>query len=244
MPIPHYLAMTAAEITENFSETPRTAWMACHFSPYGTGLSNLPRWLPPESLLILNDRTPIHDHDPVLVAAQLGDCAARLQCTGVLLDFQRPDDPQTRELTRYLCQALPCPVAVSEPYADGQSDAVFLPPPPEDEALTAYLAPWCGREIWLEMALDGQEIILTEAGAQVCPLPLWEHPAGGFREERLHCHYRSALSENSATFTLWRTTEDLDALLVEAEQLGVTAAVGLYQQLRHWKTPSRWEGAE
>ena len=32
-------------------------------------------------------------------------------------------------------------------------------------------------------------------------------------------------------FTLFRTPEDLDALLTEGEALGVTRAVGLYQEL-------------
>ena len=74
MPIAHYLAMTAAEMAGNSVLPDRMAWMACHFSPSGVGLSNLPHWLPPGSLLILDDSTPIHDHDPQRVASELSAC--------------------------------------------------------------------------------------------------------------------------------------------------------------------------
>ncbi|MGM9584953.1 MAG: hypothetical protein ACI3V1_05350 [Faecousia sp.] len=241
MAIPIYLAMTGAEMRDN--AVPNAAWMACHFSPYGTGLSNFPRRLPPGALLMLNDRTPIHDHDPVLIAAQVEDCVQRLACAGVVLDFQRPGEAQTEELTRYLCQVLPCPIAVSAMYAGAAPErAVLLPPIPLDEPAQTALASWQGRELWLEAALDGLEIILTEDGAQERPLPPWEHPGSGFREERLHCHYCAELTDRSAIFTLWRTTDDLEALLEGAGRLGITAAVGLYQQLWHWNTPSRREG--
>lgn len=233
MPIPHYLAMTGAEMAGKSIFPQQTAWMACHFSPYGSGLSNLPRWLPPNSLLILNDRTPICGHDPVLIAAQLGECIAQMQCAGLLLDFQRPVEPQMSELTAYLCRALTCPVAVSEPYADAGDCAVFLPPIPADEAMASRLSPWSGREIWLDTAMDGLEIVLTEQGAASAPLPVWEHPDGGFAEARLHCHYRISLDETHAVFALWRTAEDVACQLEEAEALGVTAAVGLYQEFSH-----------
>ena len=76
------------------------------------------------------------------------------------------------------------------------------------------------------------EISLTESGAARTPLPRWEQPeAEGFRDSRLSCHYRCELRENAAVFTLWRSPEDLKALLDQAENLGVAAAVGLYQEL-------------
>ena len=102
------LAMTAAEM-RNISEIPpRIAWMACHFSPYGLGLSNLPKGLPPGSLLILDDCTPPGRHDPELVAEQLTQCAETLECGGILLDFQRPGQEETRALAKHLASALPC----------------------------------------------------------------------------------------------------------------------------------------
>lgn len=54
---------------------------------------------------------------------------------------------------------------------------------------------------------------------------------GGHRDEKLHCHYQIHTDADSARFTLFHTPEDLDALLTEGEALGVTRAVGLYQEL-------------
>lgn len=230
MAIAHYLAMTGAEMAAASTLPQHTAWMACHFSPYGSGLSNLPQWLPPASVLILNDRTPIHDHDPVLIAAQLEACVQQFSCIGLLLDFQRPGEAQTPEVVQHLCQSLPCPVAVSEPYANGETPIVFLPPPPPDTPLSVSLSPWNGQEIWLDTTLEGLELTLTEEGAASTPVSPWDCPAEGFPEPRLHCHYQTKLEENCARFTLWRTPEDLDSLLAEAETLGVAAAVGLYQE--------------
>jgi len=64
MPLTTYLAMTAAEMhyAETLPEHP--VWMACHFSSYATGLSNCPTFLPAGSLLMINDRIPIWNHDP------------------------------------------------------------------------------------------------------------------------------------------------------------------------------------
>lgn len=233
MEIPQYLAITGSEMAGIPYPPQNTAWMACHFSPYGTGLTNLPRQLPANSLLIVNDRTPIHDHDPVLIAAQLSDCVQQLGCMGVLLDFQQASIPQTAELTGYLSRALPCPVAVSEAYAYCASCAVFLSSPPPDTPLEKHLAPWRNHEIWLEMSLDAEEITLTEQGAQRRSLPAWECRESGFSHPRLHCHYQIVTGQESARFLLWRTETDLSALLEEAQAGGVALAVGLYQEFRH-----------
>lgn len=244
MAIRRYFAMTAAEICGNDHLPPEIAWMACHFSPYGTGLSNLPKALPAGSLLILNDRTPIHGHDAARIAQQLEERMEALNCRGLLLDLQRPGEPETAALVKHLTEALPCPVAVSDLYGDGLSCPVFLPPAPPDVPLEAWLAPWQGREIWLEMALDGAVLILTEEGAATAPLSPSEHPEGGHREETLHCHYCIELSEADVKFPLWRTEEDLEELLEEAEGLGVTTAVGLYQELQNFASPKAFPFGE
>lgn len=230
MPIPRYLAMSAAEMA-GCSALPRhMAWMACHFSSSGNGLSNLPRWLPADSLLILDDSIPMQGHDPQRIAEELGACMQHLQCVGLLLDFQRAGEDQTKGLAEYLCKALPFPIIVSDTYAEGLEGGVFVSPTPPDEALASRLSPWKGREIWLDTTTEGLEILLTEHGAKFTSLPSWGCPAGGFEEKHLHCHYRVSLAENSAVFTLWRTAADVEAQLSEAEALGVTATVGLYQE--------------
>lgn len=231
MAIAPFLAMTAAEMQNSSQLPPKIAWMACHFSPYGLGLSNLPKELPPGSVLMVDDITPPHGHDPGLIAEQLTQHAERLECSGVLLDFQRKDSPETAALAKQLVKAIPCPVVVSAAYADGLNCPVFLSPVPPSVPLEEYLLPWKGREIWLELGLDGELLTLTEEGCEALSLPCPDLEAEGFSDDKLHCHYTIETREKSAGFTLWRTVEDLVQLLAEAKTLGVSGAVGLYQEL-------------
>jgi hypothetical protein len=60
-----------AEIQNSPHLPERIAWMACHFSAYGKGISNMPTSLPPGAALILNDRMPPFGHDPATVAKEL-----------------------------------------------------------------------------------------------------------------------------------------------------------------------------
>ena len=231
MAIRPFLAMTATEIRGTETLPSKTAWMACHFSPYSTGLSNLPKALPPGSMVILDDITPIHGHDAETIAAQLRPRLDALKCSAVLLDFQRPGYEGARLLAERLSEALPCPVSVSALYGQALDCPVFLSPVPPDVSLADYLTPWQGREIWLELAQGGEIITLTPTGANTSPLPPAAQLTGGHRDEKLHCHYQIHTDADSARFTLFRTLEDLDALLAEGEALGVTRAVGLYQEL-------------
>ena len=231
MAINGYLAMTAAEIEHSTPLPPNVAWMACHFSPYTRGLSNRPKELPPGAMLILNDITPIHGHEANLVASQLLELVESLGSIGVLLDFQRAGYPDAADLAKVLVGALPCPVAVSEVYAENLDCPVFLPPVPLHQPLKEYLAPWQDREVWLEWSTEGEILTLTEHGCTVTPLPYPDFTTPGFAEETLHCHYTMETNEKSARFTLWRTKEDWNALMEDAEKLGVLAVVGLYQEL-------------
>lgn len=231
MGIPLYLAMTAAELTATASLPERIGWMACHFSAYGSGLSNLPPSLPPDSLLIVNDRTPIFGHDPLLICETLVQILERDGCNGVLLDFQRPEEAQTQALVNILTQQLPCPTAVSEAYAKKGSSPVFLPPPALHQPLQEYLAPWEGREIWLEAATACEQYTVTVQGCGITR----EFPVSAdtlpFQCAQLHCRYRLDLHEDAACFILQRGKEELRELLQEAETLGVTNAIGLFQEL-------------
>ena len=228
MALPLYLAQTPPEMAGN-PIPDKPAYMACHFSPGGRGLSNVPKVLPPGVMLILDDSSPMDGHDPELVSKQLSDFIVKYHCEALLLDFQRRDVPLQRELAQLLSETLPCPVGVSEIYARELSCPVFLPPVPPDKPVSEYLHPWQGREIWLEAALDGIALTLTESGCTA--ESLWEFPGDGRTDERLHCHYTTKIAPDSAIFQLWRTRTDLDALLIEAESLGVTKAIGLWQEL-------------
>jgi hypothetical protein len=228
MVLPLYLAQTSLEMAGN-SLPEHPAYMACHFSSGSPGLSNLPVSLPAGTMLILDDSTPMADHDPELIGKQLANAILRHNCKSLLLDFQRKDISGQQELAKLLADSLPCPVGVSEIYAERLSCPVFLPPVPPDKPLRDYLAPWQGREIWLEAALEGITLTLTEAGCSI--EALYDFPEDGLRDDQLSCHYTVETTADSAIFRLWRTRQDLDALLATAETQGVAKAIGLWQEL-------------
>ena len=229
MVLPLYLALTAAEISRISPLPELCAYMACHFSPYTEGISNIPDALPFGAVLILNDRIPCDHHSPDLVAGQLAAAVERLGCESVLLDFERPPEVESCAIVRAILQALPCPVAVTESFAQDLSCPVFLAPAPLHMPLAAHLAPWQGREIWLEAALEGITLTLTEAGCSVDALH--DFPEDGLAEDPLHCHYTVGTTAESAIFRLWRTRADLENLLKEAEARNITKAIGLWQEL-------------
>ena len=233
MAIRPFLAMTGAEMRNSPQIPEGICWMACHFSPYGLGLSNLPPALPPGSLLMVDDITPIRGHRADIIAIQLEQAVDRLGCAGVLLDFQRPDCEAAAGLVAWLVSALPCPVAVSDLYARELACPVFLSAPPCHVPLKEHAAPWKDREIWLELSTGAELLTVDQHGCQTealsCP-----PDGGGFEDNAHHCHYLTEVREDAAAFTLWRTHKDLAALLIAAENSGITTAVGLYQELKHF----------
>ena len=206
--------------------------MACHYSPYALGLSNIPTQLPKNAMLILNDRTPPLGHDPERIVCQLQELSDTLHYKYILLDFQRQDSPENITVVKALASGLSCPVGVSELYVHDLDCPVFLPPVPPHIPLALHLAPWRGREIWLEAALGGEVITVTDKGSTFSPLPSAELPASAREDPALHCHYHIRTYDDRIDFTLWRTKEDLTTLLSQAEELGVTLAVGLWQELQ------------
>ena len=231
MAIQQFLAMTGAEIEKRSPLPPHIAWMACHFSPYATGLSNIPKNLPAGSMVIVNDRTPVYHHDPVLIAEQLSKMEENICCSSILLDFQRQNVPETVEIVRAIIEQVSCPVGVTEHYAKDFDCAVFLPPVPPHLPPEAYLRPWQKREIWLELALDGTRIAVTESGCKFDPLDFLKPAEDCHHDPELHCHYHTTVSDEQISFHLYRRSEDLLSLLSAAEALGVEKAVGLYQEL-------------
>ena len=226
MGIPVYLAMTAAELRSSGKIPTHVAWLSCLFSPYGRGISNIPKKLPPNSLLILSDRTPICGHDPNLIFETLAGALTSLSCSGLLLDFERPDIEEAAQVARVLT-TLPFPVAVTARYAADLDCPVFVPAPLPNAPPSECLSLWEGREIWLELTNQSQIIAVTEQGATTShghanvPLP--------HRDSALFCHYRIDLSESSATFTLQRTQKDWEEFLASA-RVQITRAIALHQE--------------
>jgi hypothetical protein len=231
MGCPEYLAMTAAEFLSLETLPPHVAWMACHFSSYGLGLSNLPQDLPEGSMVIVNDRIPIHGHDPAVIVRQLQTLWEDLRPGCFLLDFQRQDVPETAAVAQAVTQTLPCPVGITEPYAQGLDCPVFLSPVPMLTPLEEYLKPWQGREVWLEVARSAETVTVTADGAKIAPALLDALESPVFADKKLHCRYHTSVAEDRAVFSLQRDTEQIPELLEAAKALGVTQAVGLYQQL-------------
>ena len=226
-----YLAMTAREIHLCPKLPEKIAWMACHFSPYGTGLTGIPEKLPQGSLLIVNDRIPIRNHDSEQIIHQLRSLTASVQPYGVLLDFQNPPNTESLYLSKAVAQALSFPVAATVPYAKEIGCGVLLPPLPLCLPLAQYLSPWKGVPVWLEVATQAQQLNISEAGSVVTPCQVMPMPNPYFQEASYHCAYHWELKQDSAVFTIQRDLTHISKLLQEAESLGVTCGVGLYQEL-------------
>ncbi len=227
MPLPIYLAMTAAEFQKNSPQLPNPAWMACHFSAYGTGISNFPTILPEGAMLILNDRMPVCGHDPTLIAKQLRELVDKHKCSRVLLDLQRAEEQATEAIVNAILAVLDCPVAVSQCYAADLPCPVFMPPVPLLQSPEDYLRGCQGREIWLELACQRATYAVTEKGC-VCH-DIFASESFPYTDESLCCRYAIALGENNVDFHIAKDTDMLIAALEKLPQ--VTCLVGLYQEL-------------
>lgn len=230
MVLPLYLAMNPSEFrSQRLPE--KWGWMACHFSPWGPGISNIPEALPPGGMLILNDRLPCQGHSADLAAAQILEAVSRLDCESILLDFQRPDSEETALVASAIVRQASVPVAVSELYAQPLSCPVFLSPAPLHIPLADHLGPWKGREIWLEAALEQETVAVTKEGISVSSCFPAEGLTDGFYDESLHCCYHTRIFPEAVEFMLFDTMDSLPKKLELAHALGVTRAVGLYQEL-------------
>ena len=220
-----FLAMTEQEMV---SAPPNpTAYMACHFSAGGTGISNKPRVLPADSILLLDDSMPVQGHDPKTVVRQLNDLVSAFSVRAVLLDFQREPTAEAKEMAAAVLRECSC-AAVTPAYALA-GYPVFLPPPPVNKPLSVYLKPWETNRVFLELAPGGLEITITESGSRA--VPVFSPSPLPLSDNRLHCHYGVTVFPGKAVFTLSRSRKDLADLAREATELGVCGCVGLYQEL-------------
>lgn len=226
MILPIYLAMTRLQMEKFSTGTEKRAFMSCHFSTSGYGLSNLPGNLPENTMLILDDSTPVNDHDKNLIT----DTILKFAPECVLLDFQRKPNPEARNMVKELLQALPCPVGVSAEHAEGLTCPVFLPPVPPWIPLQEHLSPWSGRDIWLELSTDAVLAEITQDGTQFHYAENAPEGPPVFHSDTLHCHYCGSEKEDRVEYYLWRTADDCRQLTENAAQYGVKAAVGVYQQ--------------
>lgn len=226
MGIPQYLAMTASEIAGCVRLPEHLAWMNCRFGP--EGLLGLPEALPPGSLLILDDQVPMEALPGPEATEALAEILARFSCRGLVLDFQRPGIDAQLALAAKLPGYLPCPVAAPPEYA-AEGCALFLPPVPAEVTIEDYLSPWAGREIWLDTTPAERTLHLTPAGCAVSDAAIPEETEG-FYDEALCCVYRIQAANDGFLFRLSRNRRCTQALLERGAKLGVTLAVGLWQE--------------
>ena len=222
-----YLAATQREIEEFLPK--KAAYLSCHFSSSGKGLSNLPQRLPEGSLLLVDDSMPVYGHESASVAKQLCDLVARFSLKAILLDFQREWSAEAQEMAQVILGAVPCPVAVTEGYARVLGCAVFLSAVPADVAIEKYLSPWLKQGVFLELAPCGLAIEVTKDGCKKAPS--WAQKQLSLYDKKLFCHYDVQVLSDKTLFTLTRTSADLAVLAEEALRLGAIGAVGLYQEL-------------
>ncbi len=231
MAIPMYLAQTPWEFAQNSHKNVNLAWMSCRFSHSHTGLSHIPQQLPENTLLILDDMTPPQNHDADLIRSTLSEIVEKFRCIGILLDFQRPDHPESLQIIKKLL-TIPCSVIVSDIYAKNLDTPVFLPPIPPFITPEDYCKPWQNREIYLEIGIQTQTLTLTEHGCQTSDCSYEAHRELPYFHPNLCCHYNLSLTDSQAIFTLHRSKEDNILLLSSLKQLGIKGCVGLYQDFK------------
>lgn len=226
MALPVYLALTGAEFRLLPRKPAHLAWMGVSFTENGT-LGGFPEVFPLGGILTVNDASPLPEKCPPEAIEILQQWVEQFRPSAVLMDMQRSG--AAPEVMKALSKGLPCPVAVSAPYADILPGPVLLPPIPLYRDPENFLAPWAGREIWLEISPLGQVVRLTKTGRDIRFAPVSpvqkEFPGPCSR-------YTIRKGPDSIEFRFWRTKEDTAALFATAEKHGVTKLFGLYLEYR------------
>ena len=226
MVLPLYLAMMDREMQDSPLLPPRIARMGCTFDPEGPGLLNLPETFPPHGMLIVDDRQPVQNHDPDLVAQALAEAADRLGIDGILLDFERPPTAASKAMAACIIPSLPCPVGMPPDYGAALEGPLFLPPCPLHVSMEEYLKPWHNREIWMEARMLGQTITITPQGTAYGPLSSVDNLTGGYYDDILRCQCITEITEDQVVFTLYDTPETLQK---KWNHPNISRAIGLYQ---------------
>jgi hypothetical protein len=206
--------------------------MACHFSPYGLGLSNLPRQLPEGAVILVSDRIPPGGHDAGVVVSQLEELAQQFHPKAIVLDLERTGDDFCAELAAKCDSISGTETVVAAAYAEGLQCSVFLGAAQLWTPAEQWLRPWSGRRIWAECVLQRALVRITEDGAVYRELP-WEPP----RQEVLADGQQAVVygvreQADAVEVMLWRGKEQLALWMEKLEKLGVEHFLGLYQQLK------------
>ena len=226
MVLPLYLAMMDREMQDSPTLPPHIARMGCTFDPDGPGLLGLPEAIPPDGMLLVDDRHPVGNHDPALVAQALAETVDRLGIDGILLDFERPPTSPSLAMAACIAQALPCPVGMPPAYGAALDSPLFLSPCPPHVPMEEYLKPWHHREIWMEARMLRQTITVTPEGTVYgIPSPA-DNLTGGYFDNLLRCQCITKITDDNVIFTLYDTPETLRK---KWNHPTISRAIGLYQ---------------
>lgn len=214
-----YLAVTEKEIG-NFSGP--VAWMACRFAQRQPGLENLPSQLPPGSLIMVDDLQPIFGHSPARVARQLESLCKKHRSAGIILDLQRKKTPQAMQMVKALLQIKEIPIALTPEYAREFSCPVLVTVPIHLK-LQQVVAPWKGREIWLDIPMGQVNLRQGKVTEEK------SSHSGSYQWDRFLCCGYAKTGQDA--YTLCRTKAMLPKILDEAAKLGIAKALILASEI-------------
>lgn len=236
MSIPLFLAITAQEFPNLLSQPQKTAWMSVHFSSSGPGLSNLPHEIPQGSLIILDDQTPWSGHSIETVCREMVALLLMTRAYGLLLDFERPVEPEVVLLSRALCQCcreVGCVMGAPESYAVNPDTAIFISPLPCQVPLERLRIP--GRKLWLDASPTAYQLHISAhsaTGRSAEPGYISAGEPAAFTDQALCCQYRSWLSGDGIDVLLYHTTQTIEEMLEKSNADFIQLAVGLHREFR------------
>lgn len=228
MEIPWFPAITQEEIQTLSTLPPHYAWMSCHFDPIGNGISNLPKSLPPDSILILNDQIPYNEHNTEIMIQQLEECIQNWQLHGVLLDLERPVSEELKEIISIMVSSLPCPIACGKNLEIEKLLSVVEMPPLLENPREYFQRK---KGAWLELRKQKETYSIDKNG---CRLQSGEELYGeiseGLKDTALCVNYRFTVNSENAGLGIWRDRHDRKKIIKYAIESGIDTIIGLYQE--------------
>lgn len=233
MSIPLFLAFTAEEFSQKVPFPAKTAWMSVHFSPNGSGLTNLPPQLPQGSLILLDDHIQWANHSIERVCQELVTVLQRTESIGLLLDFEREPTAETLLLTKALgrcCKELGVALSAPPKYLLEDDTTLFLSPFPCSIA-PENIDPQ--RKVWLDISPVCHSIRISKDCTIGSPAPYTRAGIPNSQEvywdEDLLCNYYSEADGDDIRITLFRDATSAAKLLNRLNPAKIQLAIGLWR---------------
>lgn len=225
MGIGPYHLMSPGEIHKFSPSAPVAVLLCC--APFSPGLLIGPSRLPKGSVAVFTDRVTPTFHQSGRIAGELKALMKTLHSPALILDWTGELSPWLEELLKQLCGVQ----LVLPPHLAGKEDSAVLVPSVVEKSLEDLLAPWNGRQIWLDMVSSAAQLTLTRNGCEVVP---WQASIreGDLYDETLCCQYRVETAQEEARFYLYETQQTRMKKLEKARSLGVAGAIGLWKDFK------------